>query len=171
MADLPIVRWALDDSLSIIEDRLDGILRNFPVRGVGAVMRPFVLPLGRRPKGASDRLGHEVATLLLSPSETRDRLTDGLFIELSEDDPMGLMELALEKVIAAEPVERKLAKAFGASINSENMDAVLKRGVTEGAINELEAETVREAMAITTKAIAVDDFPGEQKQKAGQQAA
>jgi acyl-CoA dehydrogenase len=171
MADLPIVRWALEDSLAIIEERLDGILRNFPVRGVGAVMRPFVLPLGRRYKGASDQLGHEVAKLLLSPSETRDRLTDGLFIQRSEDDPMGLMELALEKVIAAEPVERKLAKAFGASINSENMDAVLKRGVAEGAINELEAETVREAMAITTKAIAVDDFPGEQTQKAGQQAA
>ncbi|MFU8821539.1 MAG: acyl-CoA dehydrogenase [Gammaproteobacteria bacterium] len=170
-ADLPIVRWALEDSLAIIEERLDGILRNFPVRGVGPVMRPFVLPLGRRSKGASDQLGHEVAKLLLSPSETRDRLTDGLFIQRSEDDPMGLMELALEKVIAAEPVERKLAKAFGASINSENMDAVLKRGVTEGAINELEAETVREAMAITTKAIAVDDFPGEQTQKAGQQAA
>jgi acyl-CoA dehydrogenase len=171
MADLPIVRWALEDSLAIIEERLDGILRNFPVRGVGPVMRPFVLPLGRRYKGASDQLGHEVAKLLLSPSETRDRLTDGLFIQLSEDDPMGLMELALRKVIAAEPVERKLAKAFGASINSENMEAVLKRGVAEGAINELEAETVREAMAITTKAIAVDDFPGAQKQKAGQQAA
>jgi len=170
-ADLPIVRWALEDSLAIIEERLDSILRNFPVTGVGPVMRPFVLPLGRRYKGASDQLGHEVAKLLLSPSETRDRLTDGLFIQRSEDDPMGLMELALEKVIAGEPVERKLAKAFGASINSENMDAVLKRGVTEGAINELEAETVREAMAITTKAIAVDDFPGEQKQKAGQQAA
>jgi acyl-CoA dehydrogenase len=169
-ADLPIVRWALEDSLAIIEERLDGILRNFPVRGVGAVMRPFVLPLGRRFKGASDPLGHEVAKLLLSPSETRDRLTAGLFIDMNEDDPMGLMELALEKVIAAEPVERKLAKAFGASVNTHNMEAVLKKGVSEGAINELEAETVREAMAITAKAIAVDHFPGAQR-KLGQQAA
>jgi acyl-CoA dehydrogenase len=169
-ADLPIVRWALDDSLAIIEERLDSILRNFPVRGVGVVLRPFVLPLGRRHKGASDKLGHEVAKLLLSPSETRDRLTAGLFIELREDDPLGLMELALEKVIAGEPVERKLAQAFGASVNTGNMEAVLKKGVAEGAINELEAETVREAMAITALAIAVDDFPGRQK-KAGQQAA
>jgi acyl-CoA dehydrogenase len=169
-ADLPIVRWALDDSLAIIEERLDGILRNFPVRGVGPAMRPFVLPLGRRWKGASDKLGHEVAALLLSPSETRDRLTSGLFLNMNEDDPMGLMEIALEKVIAAEPVERKLAKAFGASINTQNMEAVLKKGVAEGAINELEAETVREAMAITAKAIAVDDFPGQQA-KLGQQAA
>jgi acyl-CoA dehydrogenase len=164
--DLPIVRWALDDSLAIIEERLDGILRNFPTKGVGAVLRPFVLPLGRRFRPASDRLGHDVAKLLLSPSETRDRLTAGLFIEMDEKDPLGLMELALEKVIAFEPIERKL----GTVVNTSNMEKVLAKGLADGVINELEAETVREAMAITTEAIAVDDFPGRQR-KAGQQAA
>ena len=171
--DLPIVRWALDDSLAIIEERLDGILRNFPVAGVGPLLRPFVLPLGRRFRGASDQLGHKVAKLLLSPSATRDRLTDGLFLQRSEEDPMGLMELALEKVIAGEPVERKLAKAFGASVNTVNMDAVLEKGVAEGVIDAAEAELVREAMDITTRAIAVDDFPGVEKKdkSAGQEAA
>jgi len=165
-ADLPLARWALDDSLAIIEERLDGILRNFPVRGVGALLRPFVLPLGRRCRNASDALGHEVAKLLLSPSETRDRLTSGMFFELKEDDPLGLMELALEKVILAEPIERKL----GVSINTTNMEASLAKGLEQGVINELEAETVREAMAITARAIAVDDFPGREKE-ASQQAA
>jgi len=170
-ADLPIVRWALDDSLAIIEDRLDGILRNFPTPGVGLVLRPFILPLGRRFKGASDTLGHQVAKLLLSPSETRDRLTAGLFMDVKAEDPMGLMELAMEKVIAAEPVEQKLAKGLRASVNPANMESVLKKGVADGVISELEAETVREAMAITAVAIAVDDFPGRTKAKAGQQAA
>ena len=165
-ADLPLVRWALDDSLAIIEERLDGILRNFPVRGVGALLRPFVLPLGRRCRKASDALGHQVAKLLLSPSETRDRLTSGMFFEMKEDDPLGLMELALEKVILAEPIERKL----GVSINTTNMEASLEKGLEQGVINELEAETVREAMAITARAIAVDDFPGREKE-ASQQAA
>jgi acyl-CoA dehydrogenase len=166
VADLPLVLWALEDSLGIIDERLDGILRNFPVRGVGAVLRPFVQPFGRRFKGASDKLGHQVARLLLTPSTSRDRLTDGIFLDVRRDDPMGLMELAMEKVIAAEPVERKL----GASITPVNMEAVLRKGMAEGVINELEAETVREAMEITAAAIAVDDFPG-RPQKAGQQAA
>jgi acyl-CoA dehydrogenase len=170
-ADLPIVRWALDDSLAIIEDRLDGILRNFPTPGVGLALRPFILPLGRRFRGASDTLGHQVAKLLLSPSETRDRLTAGLFMDVKAEDPMGLMELAMEKVIAAEPVEQKLAKGLRASVNPSNMESVLKKGVADGVINELEAETVREAMAITAVAIAVDDFPGRASAKAGQQAA
>jgi len=170
-ADLPIVRWALEDSLAIIEERLDGILRNFPTPGVGMVLRPFVLPLGRHFKGASDSLGHQVAKLLISPSETRDRLTAGLFMDVTADDPMGLMELAMQKVIAAEPVEQKLAQGLRASVNPVNMESVLKKGVADGVINELEAETVREAMAITAVAIAVDDFPGRTKSKAGQQAA
>jgi acyl-CoA dehydrogenase len=168
--DLPLVLWALEDSLAIIEQRLDGILRNFPMRAVGAALRPFILPLGRRHRGASDRLGHQVADLLLSPSEARDRLTSGLFIERSPSDPLGLMELALEKVIAAEPIERKLAQALGAHVNVETMERVLAKGLAEGVISELEAETVREAMAATAEAIAVDDFPGRRK-KAGQQAA
>jgi acyl-CoA dehydrogenase len=84
---------------------------------------------------------------------------------------MGLMELAMEKVIAAEPVEQKLAKGLRASVNPSNMESVLKKGVADGVINELEAETVREAMAITAVAIAVDDFPGRASAKAGQQAA
>jgi acyl-CoA dehydrogenase len=164
--DLPLVRWGLEDSLAVIEDRLDGILRNFPVRGVGTVLRPFVLPLGRRHRGPSDRLGHEVARLLLSPSETRDRLTAGLFMDVTEEDPLGLMELAMEKMIAVEAIEAKLR----VSLNTVNMTPVLKKALADGVINELEAETVREAMAITAKAIAVDDFPGRQK-RAGQQAA
>ena len=169
-ADLPLAQWVLDDSLAIIEERLDSILRNFPVRAVGLLLRPFVLPLGRRCKGASDRLGHKVATLLLSPSQTRDRLTAGLFIDRNEDDPLGLMELALEKVIEAEPIEHKLAQAFGMSVGPENMDRVLSQGLAAGVINELDAETVREAMALTAEAIRVDDFPGRRK-RAGQQAA
>jgi len=53
------------------------------------------------------------------------------------------------------------------------MDAVLEKGVAEGVIDAAEAELVREAMDITTRAIAVDDFPGvEKKDKtAGQEAA
>jgi acyl-CoA dehydrogenase len=165
-ADLPLARWALEDSLGVIEHRLDGILGNFPVRGVGVLLRPFVMPLGRRHRGASDRLGHEVAKLMLSPSETRDRLTSGVFFDRSEKDPIGLMELALEKAIASEAIERKL----GASISVTNIGPVLAKGLAEGKINELEAETVREALEITKLAIAVDVFPGRSR-KAGQQAA
>jgi acyl-CoA dehydrogenase len=168
--DLPLARWALEDSLAIIEDRLDGILANFPVPGVGPVLRPFVLPLGRRNKGPSARLGHAVAGLLIEPSETRDRLTAGVFFDRSEDDPLGLGEVCLEKVIAAEAVERKIYKALKRPVDQANPEPLVKEALKAGVINDLEAEMLREATALTARVIAVDAF-AEIPKRAGQQAA
>ncbi len=169
-ADLPFVRWALEDSLSIIEDRLAGIFRNFPSRWTGRLLRMIVLPTGQRQRGPDDRLGHKVARLLISPSPARDRLTQGLYLTMDRDDPVGLMDLTLEKVMAAEPVEQKIGKALKRSVNPVNYERVLTEALGAGVINDLEAETVREAMILTTEAIRVDDFPG-RSAEAGQQAA
>jgi len=169
-ADLPLVCWALEDSLAIAEERLDRILANFPDRAVGIVLRAFVLPLGRRSRGASDRLGHAVARLLLEPSATRDRLTGGIYLGRGKDDPVGLMEVALEKVIEAEPVEARLAKALGRTLTPDNAERLLAEATRSGAVSEADADRVREAIAYMAQAIAVDDFPG-RAPTAGQQAA
>ena len=169
-ADLPFVRWALEDSLRVIETQLAGIFRNFPSRGLGALLRLVVLPTGQRRHGPGDRLGHEAAKLLLSPSPARDRLTRGLYLTTHQDDPIGLMDLTLEKVMAAEPVEQKIGRALKRSVNPVNCERVLSEALGAGVINDLEAEIVREAMQLTSRAIAVDDFPGTSA-AAGQQAA
>ncbi len=169
-ADLPLVRWALEDSLRIIESGLAGIFRNFPSRWLGGLLRLVVLPTGQRRHGPGDRIGHEAARLLLSPSPARDRLTRGLYLTTERDDPIGLMDLTLEKVMAAEPVEQKIARALKRSVNPVNVERVLAEALQAGVINDLEAETVREAMLLTGRAIAVDDFPAAST-AAGQQAA
>jgi len=169
-AELPLARWALEDSLAIIEERLDGILANFPVKGIGPVLRPFVLPFGRRLKGPSDRLGHAVADLLITPSEARDRLTAGVFFDKSEDDPIGLGEVCLDKVVAAEAVEKKLYKALKRPLDQANPEPLVKKALKEGIINDLEAELLREAVTLTARVIAVDAFTDIPKRE-GQQAA
>jgi hypothetical protein len=55
----------------------------------------------------SDRLGGEVAKLLIEPSATRDRLTAGMYLPRDEHDPVGVIELALEATVAAEPIEAR----------------------------------------------------------------
>jgi len=140
-AELPLARWALDDSLALIEERLDGILANFPVKGIGPALRPFVLPFGRRLKGPSDRLGHKVADLLITPSEARDRLTAGVFFDKSEDDPIGLGEVCMEKVVAAEAVEKKIYKALKRPLDQANPEPLVKKALAEGVINESRASS------------------------------
>ena len=43
-------------------------------------MRRVVFPLGRPYVVPSDKLGHDVAKLLIEPSATRDRLTAGMYL-------------------------------------------------------------------------------------------
>jgi acyl-CoA dehydrogenase len=134
------------------------------------MLRPLVLPLGQRHRGPSDRLGHEVASLLIAPTESRRRLTAGLFYERKTSDPVGLMELALEKVIAAEPIEAKLSRALSQTVTPENVETLIARGLRDGVIAAPEAEVLQDSFRLMREAIAVDDFPARAR-KAGQQAA
>jgi acyl-CoA dehydrogenase len=156
--DRPLVEWAVEDSLDIVETRLAEISANFPVRGVGALIRLFALPLGRRIRPPSDRLGGRVARLLMEPGSARERLVAGLFFDPDRNDPVGLLELAMRKVIASDQVERKLRKATGCQVNPWDYESVLTEAVDSGVINDIEAQTVREAMELATDAIAVDTF-------------
>ena len=64
--DLPFVRWAMDDSLHTIQESLRGVLDNFPVPGVGWLVKWIIFPLGNPYAPPSDRLGKAVAGLLLT---------------------------------------------------------------------------------------------------------
>ena len=72
-------------------------------------MRRVVFPLGRPYVVPSDKLGHDVARLLIEPSATRDRLTAGIYLSRADDDPLAQIERALAATIAAEPIEAQAA--------------------------------------------------------------
>ena len=158
-ADLPLVDWAIQDSLATIQDRMEEIMRNFPSPPLGTALRLLVMPLGRFARRPDDQLGHEVASLLLNPSAARDRLTRGMFICRDAGDVTGRMELALEKVVAAEPLERKLYEATGALVTPHAYEEAVRQGIESGVLNDVEARMIREAMELVADAVAVDDFP------------
>jgi len=159
--DLVLAQWVLEDSLGIIEERLDAIFRNFPSPLAGRLMRLLVLPLGRRAKGASDKLGHEVASILLEPSAARDRLTEGLFINLKKDDPVGRVELAFRKSVDSEPLEIKIRNATGKQVFPYDFEEAVAAGLEAGVITDMEAQLIREAAELVDDALQVDVFPGE----------
>jgi len=66
------------------------------------LMRAVVFPLGAHYKPAPDWLGHKVVELVLTPGEVRDRLTRFIFVSNNVNDPTGLLEVAMAKVVAAE---------------------------------------------------------------------
>lgn len=159
--DLVLAQWVLEESLGIIEERLDAILRNFPSLMAGRLMRLLVLPLGRRAKGPSDKLGHAVASILLEPSAARDRLTEGLFVNLKKDDPVGRVELAFRKSVDSEPLEIRIRNATGKQVFPYDFEEAVAAGLEAGVITDMEAQLVREAAELVDDALQVDVFPGD----------
>lgn len=157
--DLPLVQWVCDDALYRIQQSLDGVLRNFPNRPIALVLRALVFPLGRQYRTPSDHAGHSIAKLLLEPSEARDRLTDGMFISKKITDPTGRLEDALLKVVAAEPVEKKIRHAIkNGTLSDAPFEQLVDTAITQGHITEEEAKTIRMAAAARNDVIQVDDF-------------
>jgi acyl-CoA dehydrogenase len=163
-ADAPLMHWAMWDAMFKAQNAFEGVISNFPNRLVATVMRRVVFPLGRPYVVPSDKLGHEVARLLIEPSATRDRLTASIHLSTAVDNPLGEIERALAATIAAEPIEAKLRVAakerrFDAKVPpGEEAEMVVARAVDAGVITAAEARTLATARELAAKVIRVDDF-------------
>jgi acyl-CoA dehydrogenase len=166
--ELPLLEWGCAESLRVIDSAFVGFFANFPNRPLAWLLRFLTFPLGIRPQGASDRLGHKVAGLLMAPSALRDRLTAGIYLPSGTAEALGRIDDALPKVIAAEAVEKKLRTARkGKKIFATDDTEALAEAVAAGAISRAEAELVEAANAARREVIRVDDFPADYGQKGG----
>lgn len=157
--DLALVRWSCRYLLFRTQEALYGAFRNFPNRFAGLLMQAMVFPFGKHLSVPSDALGQEVAKLLLSPSETRDRLIDGCHRGPGEFSPMAELDDALLKVIAAEPLEKKLREAEQDGLVDEIlMEDKIKAALKAKVINKKEEGILLAAHEARQAIIAVDDF-------------
>ncbi|RMH88603.1 acyl-CoA dehydrogenase [Lysobacter pythonis] len=167
-SDHPLLAWAVHDSVNKIETALSTALRNFPARPMAWLLWPIIFPWGRRAQAPSDRLSHKVASLLMTPSDARDRLARGVFTTPTENNPAGRIVSYLPKFVLAEPVERKFQKALkNSDIEALEFDDQLAEGVREGWITGEEAAQLKELRVLTLDTITVDDFDPEELRSAG----
>ncbi|HYT96961.1 MAG TPA: acyl-CoA dehydrogenase [Casimicrobiaceae bacterium] len=162
--DAPLMHWAIWDAMFNAQNALEGVISNFPNRLVATLMRRVVFPLGRPYVIPSDKLGHEVARLLIEPSATRDRLTAGAYISRDPDDPGNLIERALAATIAAAPVEAKIRAATrdgrlaATPPPGAGIEWPIDKATSAGIIAAVEADVLREARELAERVIRVDDF-------------
>jgi len=166
--ELPLLEWACASSFRTIQLAFEGIFANFPNRPAALLLRLLTFPLGMSDTGPDDRLGHRVAALLLAPSAVRDRLTAGIYTPTGLDEPLGRLDDALAKVIAAEAVERKVRDAVkGGQIAAGSDEQMLQAALQGGVITAGEAEFVAVAQAARREVIRVDDFPADYWHRGG----
>jgi acyl-CoA dehydrogenase len=159
-ADAPLMHWAIWDAMFKMQNAFEGVISNYPNRFIAAVLHWKIFPLGRPYAVPSDHLGHEVAQTLIEPSATRDRLTSGMYVPRDENDAVGVIELALEATLAAEPIEAKLRAAEKAGrIGAGDTATKLRHAQEAGILSADEVALVHRCNHLRDKAIAVDDFP------------
>ncbi len=163
--DAAVVELVARNGLYRFQQALRGTIDNFPVMPARIAMRWLVYPLGTHYKPAPDALGHKIVRLALEPGEFRDRLTRDIFVSKDPDDPTGILEVTLEKVIAAEEAERKLERAIRAgTVRRFHGIDWIGDAVGKDIITPDEATLLREVDELTARVIAVDHFdPAEVK--------
>jgi acyl-CoA dehydrogenase len=158
-ADLPIVRFACETCFERAEQALDGILRNLPSRAAAAALRVLTLPFGRRERGPDDRLGGEVARVVLDDADVRERLTAGIYQPPPDELGLGRLEAALADAQAALPVEAKLRRAVrDGRLAHAPGDDLARAAHLVGLLSDEELALVREADRARDEAIQVDAF-------------
>lgn len=157
-ADVPLLEWSAKHCLYQIQMALDEILRNFPIKWLGLIVRTIIFPLGLSLRQPNDFLGHRVAALLIKPGKARDRLTQGIYISDDPDDITGCLEDALKKVILAEPIERRLRANHQVKSDLQSYQQWIDELVTKDLISSTDAKILLSAQVATRKVIMVDDF-------------
>uniref|UniRef100_UPI0032B1FBDF acyl-CoA dehydrogenase domain-containing protein n=1 Tax=uncultured Abyssibacter sp. TaxID=2320202 RepID=UPI0032B1FBDF len=160
--DLPHVQWCVEDSLNTIYEAFDEFFANFPVGIVGSVMRRMVFPFGRSYRAVSDDLNGKLADMMMEPTELRDRLSQICFLPKDANDPVGLLEVAFDKLIAVEPLYNKYYKALSkGELSGMTLEARLEEAVAQGVLTSDEAEQVGEYDRLRYEAVMTDAFTKE----------
>ncbi len=158
--DSPLLHWAFQTLLYRLQDALEGILGNFPRRWLGITMRWVLFPLGRPCKPPNDALCNQAASLLVSATATRYRLTQGIYATPDANNVVGFIEQTLLKTIAAEALWTKihLAEKEG-QIQGANKLEKLEAASSLGIISPEEIQLLEEVDRMRKEIVAVDDFP------------
>ena len=165
-SDLPFVHWACQYNLQRIQTAFNGFLHNFPNRPIALLLRWIIFPWGRLYAPPNDELGHQISTLLINPSEMRNRLTYGVFIPEDQSEAVSQLEDALHKVVDAAHLEKKVRpfqKIFKPEYATYN--DMIKAAMHDGIIDKDEKDILKKANEARTNVIGVDDFTFEFKRK------
>jgi acyl-CoA dehydrogenase len=163
-ADLPIVEWACRELLYQAQEQLHNVLRNFPNRPMAAFMRLCIFPRGRTYFAPGDRLGRQVAELVMNATATRDRLCQGVYREIQAGNPLGQLQQTLELAPQAEPIEKTL-RVEGVKtgrIAALDLPGQIEEGLALGIISAAEATLLREYDRQVMEIVNVDEFTADE---------
>jgi len=157
-SDLPLLQWSIQDALYQMQLAFYGLLDNFPNRIMAWKMRLLIFPLGRAFSPPSDELGHKVVKVLMTSGEARDRLTKSIYIPDSDNEPLGVLEQALQCAEKCKEANSKIRAAVKAGRVTAQGNEKISEALEQGVITDTEAKSLHEMVSLRRSVIMVDDF-------------
>jgi acyl-CoA dehydrogenase len=102
---------AMDGLLQETQTALVGVSHNFPVPGIGPVMRSICFPTGLPYSGINDAQTKKASDFITRPSGIRSLLSEGIFISSDPKDRMRMLNDLLPQSIAADKAVAAAKKA------------------------------------------------------------
>ena len=157
--DLPLVEWACRTLLYRTQEQFHSLLRNFPSRWMAALLRLAIFPRGRTYSAPADELGQKITELIISPTDTRDRLASGAYTTREPGNPLGVLQEVLELAEQIKPLERRVfdARRTG-EITADDTPGQIDEAERNGVITAEEAASIRAFDAKVMAVTGVDDF-------------
>ncbi len=161
-ANYALVRWSADLCLYRVQEALLGVLENLPNRPAAGLLGVLIFPFGARFRPPNDRIGGRVARDILEDREARRTLTEDVFVPPGDQPGLGALEAALDKAVAALPIETKLRDAVRAGKLDRAPGHMLDDlGLAAGVITQEEYDRLNDARDARNEVIQVDAFDAE----------
>ncbi len=162
-AELPMVRYAIEDSLNKANEALHDVLQKdtYPLSSFLRIpLKILSGTFGHRHKKPSGRLEDEITKSLSQNGEALSRLTEEMYFAKEAGGPVADLKFAFEGSIAAQGLEEKLHKAdkqSGLKPNEQFADRVAN-AVTLGELSDDEAKSLLAVYEARMRVVNVNEF-------------
>ncbi len=155
----PIVQWSLDHLFHEFQIAFDELMLNFPNRVVAGVIKTAAFPIGKRFKAPLDSLEKEVVAIISQDSGARQRLTDGPYTTIGENNPLAEVNQVFLESLELKPLQQTLRAAIkDGTLPKVGGEALIKAGLKAKVISKKEATALAKFEARLMDIINVDDF-------------
>ncbi|MDE1184662.1 acyl-CoA dehydrogenase [Paraburkholderia sp.] len=163
-ADLPLVRWGVEDALYRAQEALDGVLANYPNGFAAGLVRALAFPFGMPHRAPSDALGSEIAELMQTPGLARERLVSDSYVPHPDVDELGYGEVLFALSPRFNAIDQKLRDAVRQNLLPPMPQSLVALGAwtddaqRQGLIDADERSVLDDYARYGALAVKVDDF-------------
>lgn len=159
----PLLDYACQSLLFDTQKAAYDVINNLPHRWLRILLRIFVFPLGRPCQEPSDKLADQVAELVMKPSDTRNRLAEGIDWHESSHNAITLLDKTLRAVLSTDLLEKRIRKAArDGQVQGRKWLEQIDNALVQALITPEEAQLLRETDRLRYQVINVDDFASEE---------